>query len=138
MQFSPIAKHSHHYVIQTSYNCSGLRSLPHFGSCKKYSSQKTYKMQIFIGNAKNSRLSLQGHGGTYSLFSRFDGENLPKSMLAEFSKLVGTLKSTIPATDRGILFSDPTRLQILRSEQSCPSLRLHGSLAPYLKFLQYL
>lgn len=34
----------------------------------------------------------------------------PKNMLAEFSRLVATLKRRIPATDRGILFSDPTRL----------------------------
>lgn len=32
-------------------------------------------------------------------------------MLAEFSRLVGTLNRRIPATERGILFSDPTRLQ---------------------------
>lgn len=32
-------------------------------------------------------------------------------MLAEFSKLVGTLKRRMPATDRGILFNEPTRLQ---------------------------
>lgn len=32
-------------------------------------------------------------------------------MLAEFSRLVGTLKRRMPATERGILFSDPTRLQ---------------------------
>lgn len=31
-------------------------------------------------------------------------------MLAEFSRLVGTLKRRMPATERGILFSDPTRL----------------------------
>lgn len=36
--------------------------------------------------------------------------SLPKKMLAEFSKLVGTLKRRIPATERGILFNDPTRL----------------------------
>lgn len=32
-------------------------------------------------------------------------------MLAEFSRLVGTLKRRMPAIERGILFSDPTRLQ---------------------------
>ena len=44
-------------------------------------------------------------------------QDLPKRMLAEFSKLVGTLKRTIPATERGILFNDPTRLQ--KQDQEC-------------------
>jgi len=33
-------------------------------------------------------------------------------MLAEFSKLVGTLKRRMPAIESGILFSEPTRLQM--------------------------
>lgn len=33
-------------------------------------------------------------------------------MLAEFSKLVGTLNRKMPAIESGILFSEPTRLKI--------------------------
>lgn len=44
-------------------------------------------------------------------------KNLPKNMLAEFSRLVGTLKRRIPATERGILFSDPTRLHYCAIDQ---------------------
>lgn len=36
-------------------------------------------------------------------------------MLAEFSKLVGTLNRRIPATERGILFNDPTRLHNVKT-----------------------
>jgi hypothetical protein len=37
--------------------------------------------------------------------------NLPKKMLAILGKVVGTLKRTMPATDSGILFNDPTKLK---------------------------
>lgn len=56
---------------------------------------------------------------------------IPKSMLAEFCKLVGTWKRTIPAIDRGILFSDPTKLwNCIKQKMSLPqkqeqSLELH-------------
>ena len=46
------------------------------------------------------------------LLGILNGENIPKKMLAEFSKLVGTWNRTMPATDRGILFNDPTRLRL--------------------------
>jgi hypothetical protein len=37
----------------------------------------------------------------------------PKKMLAILGKLVGTLKRTIPARERGILFKDPTKLCVV-------------------------
>lgn len=49
---------------------------------------------------------------------------LPKRILKKFSMLVGTLKRNIPAMDRGILFSDPTRLQNTRNQTLFTGLNL--------------
>lgn len=102
-----------HWRICNGYNFSGLRSLPHFCSCKKYSSYKTYKFANLIVNASKATkvvFCVVCRGKTL-IFTKLNRENLPNNMLAEFSRLVGTWKSTIPAMERGILFSDPTRLQ---------------------------
>lgn len=55
---------------------------------------------------ERKRLAGGGHSKNLAQVVR----KLPKKMLAEFSRLVGTLKRRIPAIDSGILFKDPTRL----------------------------
>jgi len=85
-----------------------LGLLPHFGSSKYNSSDKTCKLGHlrFNNNTQHKRYVFLQEVGK----GNWSRERLPKSMLAEFCKLVGTLKRTIPAMDRGILFRDPTRL----------------------------
>jgi len=53
-----------------------------------------------------------GHPDIFA-FAKNTPAKRPKSMLNRFSKLVGTLNSKIPATERGILFSDPTKLYVV-------------------------
>lgn len=51
----------------------------------------------------------QVHSKT-TVFVENDGVYLPNSMLKRFGELSGTLNSSIPAIEIGILFKDPTRL----------------------------
>jgi hypothetical protein len=43
-------------------------------------------------------------------------------MLAEFSTLVGTLKRKMPAIESGILFNEPTRLQMENKSLDVPKI----------------
>lgn len=110
----------HHPVcINLSINLQhdlGLRSLHHFRFCKEDSGQKTCGttiQQTVPWDCGSSRSGLI-----------FDRENVPKRMLTKFSRLVETLKSRIPAIDRGILFRDPTRLHIANQTISVLSIIL--------------
>jgi hypothetical protein len=68
----------------------------------------------------------------FLLLSKLKEEMLPNKMLAEFCKLVGTWNRRMPATDRGILFSDPTRLQIKNHGLEVPL--IHLSVIDYCLF----
>lgn len=112
-----------------------LRLFPHFCSSKKHACHQTCKNALgHYGLRKKETFSGKLKG--LNRFCKHKGvfcqqESLPNNMLAEFSRLVGTLKRKIPATERGILLSDPTRLQTIANKHK------HLELDPFLQKKPY-